>query len=421
MGRANVLLGDKKYVEALASAREAVVADPRSASAHYALARVRSATQDWDDAIAAYGQVLKLDPRVNDARLELARLSLVTGKPDEAIHFAQEALTAEPGLAEATLILARAMLTKGDAGSAAPHVMQLAKEFPKSASAQAELGQLYALKGDGKGARGAFDQALTIDPKNMEALSGLTTLDILAKNPAAARGRVEARLAANQNNPQLLLFAARLYTVLGDVTATERSLRNVIEVDPAQLNAYALLGQLYASQHRLDEARAEFEKVAKLRPAGAVGAQTLIAVILQIQNKQAEARARYEKVLSMDPRAAVAANNLAWIYAEGGGNLDVALGLAQTAKSQLPSSPKSATRSDGCITRKAWPTSRCPSFARASNKLPKNARSQYHLGLAYAQSGNKEETRKALEQALRLDPAFDGSADARRVLSQLKE
>ena len=221
---------------------------------------MHSARQDWDDAIAAYGEVLKLDPRVNAARLELARLSLVKGKPDDAIQFAKDALKAQPGLAEATMILARAMLTKGDSGSAEPHVKQLAKEFPKSARAQTELGQLYVLKGDSKSARGAFEQALTIDPKNIEALSGLTALDIQAKNPAAARARVDARLAANQNDPRLLLLAARLYMVLGDVNATERSLRKVIEVDPAQLDAYALLGQFYASQRRLDEARAEFEK-----------------------------------------------------------------------------------------------------------------------------------------------------------------
>ena len=131
---------------------------------------------------------------------------------------------------------------------------QLAKQFPKSASAQAELGQLYVLKGDSKSARGAFERALTIDPTNIEALSGVMALDILAKNPAAARARMDARLAANPTDPDLLLLAARVYTLLGDVNATERSLRKVIEVDPAQFDAYVLLGQFYSSQRRLDEA-----------------------------------------------------------------------------------------------------------------------------------------------------------------------
>ena len=318
------------------------------------------------------------------------------------------------------MILSRAMLRKGDSGSAEPHVKQLAKEYPKSASAQAELGQLYALKGDSKSARDAFEQALTIDPNNIEALTGHTAQELQAKNPAAARARVEARLAMNQNDPRLLLLAARLYMVLGDVTATERSLRKVIEVDPAQLDAYSLLGQFYASQRRLDEALAEFEKMAQLRPKSSVGAHTVVGMILQMQNKQAEAQARYEKVLSMDPKAAVAANNLAWLYAEGGGNLDVALGLAQTAKSQLPDSLDVSDTLGWVYYKKGVPSLAVPILRENVDKSPKNAVYQSHLGLAYAKSGNKEEARRALEQALLLDPKFDGAADAQRMLAELK-
>ena len=105
VARANVFLGDGKLDQALAPAQAAVNADPRSAKAQYALARVHGARQQWDDAIGAYGEVLKLDSRVNGARVELARLSLVKGKPDAAIQFAQEALRVQPGLVEATMIL----------------------------------------------------------------------------------------------------------------------------------------------------------------------------------------------------------------------------------------------------------------------------------------------------------------------------
>jgi hypothetical protein len=48
---------------------------------------------------------------------------------------------------------------------------------------------------------------------------------------------------------------------------------------------------------------------------------------------------------------------------------------------------------------------------------PKNAVYQYHLGLAAAKIGLNEEAR----EALLLDPQFDGSADAQRMLTGLKE
>jgi tetratricopeptide (TPR) repeat protein len=380
---------------------------------------VHDARHERDEAIAAYGEVLKLDRRVNAARLELARLSFAKGKTDDAIQFAQEALAAQPGLTEASTILARAMLTKGDSARAETHMKQLAKDLPKSAGAQIDLGQLYALKGDSTRARVAFEQALTIDPKNVGALAGLTALDVQAKNPAAARARIDARLARDQNDPRLLLLAARLFTLLGDTNGTERSLRRVIEVDPAQLEAYSLLGQFYASQRRLDEARAEFEKIAQQRPKSS-GAQTIVGMILQMQNRLAEAQGSYEKVLSMDPKAAVAANNLAWIYAEGGGNLDVALGLAQTAKSQLPDSPEVSDTLGWVCYKKGLPSVAVRILRESVDKSPKNAVYRYHLGLAYAKSGNRDEARKVLEQALMLDPKFDGSADAKRVLAGLQ-
>jgi Tfp pilus assembly protein PilF len=114
----------------------------------------------------------------------------------------------------------------------------------------------------------------------------------------------------------------------------EQVLRRVIDVAPTQMDAYGMLGQLFLSQNKLDQARAEFETLAAKRPK-AVGPPTMVGMILQAQGKQAEAQAKYEQVVAMDTRAAVA-NNLAWMYAEQNVKLDEALGLAQAAKAELP-------------------------------------------------------------------------------------
>ena len=69
-------------------------------------------------------------------------------------------------------------------------------------------------------------------------------------------------------------------------------------------------------------------------------APTMVALILEVQKKPAEAQKIYEKIVAATPTAAVAANNLAWLYAENGGNLDVAMQLAQSASQQLPKVPQ---------------------------------------------------------------------------------
>ena len=51
---------------------------------------------------------------------------------------------------------------------------------------------------------------------------------------------------------------------------------------------------------------------------------TMAAMILERQSKKVDAQKRYEQIVAALPRAAVAANNLAWIYADAGTNLDEA-------------------------------------------------------------------------------------------------
>ena len=420
IAKATMLLEDKKHDEALARVRDAVQADAKSATAQFALGRVHAARQEREPAIAAYNEVLKINPQLNAARVELMRLYVAQNKPEEALQFAQEALKYQPNSAEIAFLQNRAMMLKGDTAGAAPRVQQLAQAFPKSSSAQTQVGQLAMMKGDLPGARRAYEQALAVNPGDVEALGGLALLDFRAKNPAAARARIDARVSADAKDPGLLLLAARVYATAGDTGASERMLRKVIEVDPAQLDAYGMLGRLYASQGRLDDARTEFERLAAMRPANAVGAHTVIALILQMQKKDAEARARYEKVLALDPRAAVAANNLAWIYAETGGNLDLALQLAQTAKSQLTDRPEVNDTLGWVYYKKGLATLAVSPFQQSIEKDPKNPMYHYHLGLAYTKTGDKDGARKALEQALQLNPKFEGAADAQRALAEIK-
>jgi tetratricopeptide (TPR) repeat protein len=252
------------------------------------------------------------------------------------------------------------------------------------------------------------------------AFSGLLALDFKGKNNGGARARLEKRLSEDPNNPAVLMVAARTYMALGDGPGVERSLRHLIEVNPDQMDAYFMLGQVYTSQQRLDEARAEFEKLAEKRPKSAIAANTLIGIILQVQNKPKEAQARYEKVLAQDPRAPVAANNLAWMYAENGGNLDVALQLAQTAKAQLPDRHEVDDTLGWVYYKKGLGALAVQAFQDSVTKAPENAVYHYHLGLAYAQAGNKEEARKAIEQSLAIDPKFNGAQDAQRVLKGMK-
>jgi Flp pilus assembly protein TadD len=184
------------------------------------------------------------------------------------------------------------------------------------------------------------------------------------------------------------------------------------------MSVYASLGQLYAGRQRLGEATAYFEKLAAARPK-AVGPHTAVGVLMQLQNRLSEARAAYERALAIDANAAVAANNLAWLHVTTGGSLDVALHLALTAKVRLPDVPGVNDTLGFIYYKKGLHNFALPPLQAAVAGDARDASYRYHLGLAYAGLGDKARAREALQHALKLDPAFEGAADARATLARL--
>ena len=145
----------------------------------------------------------------------------------------------------------------------------------------------------------------------------------------------------------------------------------------------------------------------------------MVGLILEAQNKPGDAKAWYEKALHVDPRSPVAANNLAWMLAGEGGNLDVALRLSQTAVSRAPDEPD-VNDTLGWVLYKKDLASRAVSPLLVSVKgAPRNPTYRYHLGLAYAKAGDTAQARKALGEALTLNPNFADAAEARRVLGSI--
>jgi tetratricopeptide (TPR) repeat protein len=415
--KTSLLLSDKRPEDALQTVSAAVERYPQSTPAQFMLGRVQAARRQPEAAMAAYREVLRLNPRATDAKLALAQLQLAQGQPDASVGLASEALVAEPSNADAELLLVRGLLTKGDLDRAGLELGKLMQRFPNSAVVHTQMGMLLGRRHDATGARAEFDRALQLNPNLLEALGGQVSLDLSAKDYARAKARVDEWVAARPSSPALVL-AARTYAAGRDLPGAEALLRRAIGMDSADLDAYSTLGQVLVAERKLPQAKTEFENVVKQAPKS-VGALTMLGILLQADGDIDGARERFEQVVQIDPGAAVAANNLAWIYAEHGGNLDVALDLAKSAQNQLPEAPEVADTVGYIYIKKDLPTQAISTLEFCVEKNPQNAVYQYHLGLAYSKAGDKERSREHLTKALALQPDFDGAAQARSLLQTL--
>jgi tetratricopeptide (TPR) repeat protein len=416
--KSTLLVADAKPDEALAAATTAKDRHPESTAALFVLGRVQSVRKQPEAAIAAYQEVLRLNPRATDAKLALAQLTLARGQPDTSVGFSTEALVNEPANGDAKLMLVRGLLAQGDLDRAATDLKQLMALFPNSADVHTEMGMLLGRRRDFVGARRELERAQQLQPDGIEALGGLLALDLAVGDKASAKARVDARVAANPT-AVLLTLAARTYAASGDFDAAESYLRRSIDLDSTYLAAYGGLGQLYASQGKLGPALAEFQALAARSPKS-VPTLTMLGIILQAEGNEAAARGQFERVLQIDPEAAVAANNLAWIYAETNGNLDIALQLAKTAQEHLPGAPEVNDTLGFIYYKRGLASLAIPPLKMSAEKDPDNATYRYHLGLAYASAGDSVQARQSLARALALKPDFRGAEDARHVLGSLR-
>jgi cellulose synthase operon protein C len=418
--KAQWLAREKKLDEALERAKAAVASDPQSAAAQFVLGAVLSQQSNNPDAIKAYTEALRLNPRLAAAQVELSRLNQQAGNTDAALRFAEEARQSAPNSIETRIALVRTLLLRGERDRAGAEITQLLGRYPNVGQVHALNGLLLTLRNNDASARAAFEKALTLSPGSAEALGGLIALDLKNKQIDSARQRIDTAIAQNPDRVELLSIGASVYERAGQPSRAEQLLRRAVTVDPNSLAGYTSLAQFYMRQRRLDEARSEFEGIVK-RDSRSVGPRTMVGIILESQGKRAEAKKWYEATVTDLPTAALASNNLAFMYAEEGTNLDKALTLASNAKRGLPDSPQVNDTLGWVYYKKDLPSLAVGPLEDSAQKLPDNADVLYHLGMTYAKLGDKAKARNALERALTINPKFGGAAAARQTLESVSK
>lgn len=420
LAKARFLLVEGKANEALTMARSVVAANPASVGGYFVLGTALRATGAFAEARTAFLDVLRARPAAVGALEQAADLNLILGSPQAAADFARQAIKIRPSAGAPHIVLARALLSLGDVAAAEREVMGMAKGSPNSADVQMLLGEFYWARKDITRSRAAYERALALRAGSVDALAGIVRADLAEKKGQAAHARLTEQLAKTPNDQALLLLAGTSALSYGDLKHAENMLRRVLQLNPANLEAYVSLGSLYRAQNRLDEARREFEEVVRREPALTVPATLMIATIMGIQGQKDESIKAFEKVLTIDPENAVAANNVAWHYAESGTNLDVALGLAQTAKAKQPDRAEISDTLGYLLYKKGLHSAAVTALEEATSQAPKNASIRYRLALAYLGKGDSDRARGSFNQALQINPTFPEAEDAKRQLASIK-
>ena len=112
------------------------------------------------------------------------------------------------------------------------------------------------------------------------------------------------------------------------------------------------LAQTQAAEGSADKALATYQQSIKDHP-NEISFYILAGMMYESQHNWEQAKTMYQQALNIQHDNPLAPNNLAYVMLQQGGNVDVALAMAQTARRGMPDSPNAADTRDRLISRRA--------------------------------------------------------------------
>jgi len=399
--QAKVDLAEKRPQEAAAALRRCLDQRPDWPQAHYLLGSALYLAKDLPGARAALSRALELDAALLDASRVLARVHAQLGDDDLALEVGRKALQREEdrGL---RVLMAQSLARQRKFDDAARELEAIA-EPQRDAEAWYALGRVSLLRGDPARARECFQRAQSLDPARYEILRALLDLDVRDGRLAESTQRVSAALRARPDDPRLVQLQGEVALYSGDHATAEASFQRAIDLDPNDVSAYEKLARYLMVTGRPDEVVRTYESALQRNP-DAASLHLMVGSLYEMQGRIPDAIGRYEDAVRLDPSLAVAKNNLAYLLADTGGNLDRALDLAKEAKELLPDNANAADTLGWVLYKKNAPEAAVVHLREAVRGMepddPHAAVVRHHLALAYEAAGDFRSAREAVDEAL---------------------
>lgn len=369
-------------------------------------------------AISAFNETLELNPDFIWAYVSLGEIQNQQSNPKVALDVAKQALARNPGFLPAILLQANAYLQLGDNLAAERVLKDLSAVRSSNATILDQLARVELKRAKYADAERHLERALSVQPTYVPAMVSLVQLYQVTHRGDLTIGRVLTQLTQVPNEAALYELLGDLYLQRGDLQKAQQGFSRAADLNPNLTGAHLQLARTYQVENKLDEAVRTAEELVRLHP-DLLSGYILLGDIYQQRGDLAKAEHVNEQALARNSDYAPALNNLAWLYCEHGGNLDMALGLAQKAKQQFPLDPRISDTLAWIEYRKGMFDAAAQSLKEVTTRFPENATYQYHYGMSLWKLSRDGDAKKALRRAVELSVPGSGAEEAKRALADL--
>ena len=227
----------------------------------------------------------------------------------------------------------------------------------------------------------------------------------------------EKALKVNKDSILANYWAAQVCLKKADRVEAIQFLKNAIKKAPNFFAALYTLGDLNFLIGKQALATQYYQRALLVKKDA--GILIKLGLIFENSKEYEKAERQYEEVIRLYPNLFVGYNQLAWLYAKRGINLDKAIVLAQKANELQPGNASVLDTIGWIHFHKKNYHEALANVIKANKIRPNNPVVLYHLGAIYYAMGNKSAAKENLKKALSISNHFEGVEEARKILNNL--
>ncbi len=285
------------------------------------------------------------------------------------------------------------------------------------------LGVLANREGNVKEAEGIFRKSHEANPDG-RALVGLVETLATEGHVDQAMQLLQSELAKSPSRNDLRITLGNLAVRTGNLDLAINQFQTVLngldKNSKARGDVYLRLGLSLRSKGDFNGAIQALYNAKEALPVNPMVVDEL-ALSLEKVGRKKEAREIYEQAIKQNPQDGMALNNLAFMISEGGSaDLDQALTYAQRAKQVLPNLTEVSDTLGWIYLKKNMSDNAMDVFQALVNQKPDNSTYRFHLGMAYAQKGDKPKAIRELDRALHSSPSKDEESKIKDLINKLQ-
>ena len=411
--------GQKDQLQAAISDLQSVLAKlPDNFFMRYNLGRALRARGDLDAARIQFQDAIKLRPDYVPPRLALAQMQLQKEEFNAAIQSTNEILAFQPNNPMARLLRASTLVGMKDYTQAKAELEAIIKSNPGFNDAKYQLALVHFHQKEYKKAEEIFRNLMAQNPPDTRGIMGLTEFYMATSQFDAALSIMRGELAKNPDRLDYRAAIANISARAGKYDDAMTELRTVLAKSPNNSDIMLSIGQVCKLKKDENCALEYYRKAAAVNDKDP-RAQMFLAMQYDTLGMRAQARPVYTQILKVQPDNWQALNNMAFILAEEGKDLDQALTMVQRAKQTVPNEPNVADTLGWIYIKKNLSDSAIQIYKDLTVRDSGVSTWHYHLGMALYQHGDKLQAKKALEAALSKNPSKEESGKIKELLAKI--